>query len=195
MMNSASEVQQMILDTGARGTCEIFTDGGCEPNPGHGGWGVVILMPFGKQFELCGGAAETTNNRMEMTAALMALRCLPAGWSARVFADSRYVVDGMNSWVPAWKARGWKRRPGRGPDRSGLEVKNLDIWQALDAEPARARCSFEWVRGHAGQVHNERADELASIGRAARISGEVQPVGIPAAVVSVALPDMRLWLI
>jgi len=132
---------------------EIYTDGACSGNPGPGGWGALLRSKGGEK-ELCGHAAQTTNNRMELTAVIEALRSLKRPVSARVHTDSQYVQKGVSEWMQNWKRRGWltaDRRP----------VKNVDLWQALDAACVGHRIEWLWVRGHAGHVDNERADALA----------------------------------
>jgi ribonuclease HI len=137
---------------------EIFTDGACSGNPGPGGWGALINGPDGEN-ELTGGAADTTNNRMELQAAIEALKSLPTGSAVTLTTDSTYVKDGITSWIKNWKARGWKTAAKK-------PVKNVDLWQNLDAECARHQVNWQWVKGHAGHVGNERADELARQGMA-----------------------------
>jgi ribonuclease HI len=137
---------------------EIFTDGACSGNPGPGGWGALINGPDGEN-ELTGGAADTTNNRMELQAAIEALKSLPTGSAVTLTTDSTYVKDGITSWIKNWKARGWKTAAKK-------PVKNVDLWQNLDAECARHQVNWQWVKGHAGHAGNERADELARRGMA-----------------------------
>lgn len=135
---------------------EIFTDGACSGNPGPGGWG-AILRYKGVEKELCGGENPTTNNRMEMMAAIMALETLSRPCPVTLYTDSQYVMKGMTEWLKGWKARGWKtadRKP----------VKNDDLWQRLDAACARHQITWQWVKGHAGHPENERADQLARDG-------------------------------
>ncbi len=135
---------------------DIYTDGACSGNPGPGGWG-VILRYNGVEKELSGGAAETTNNRMELMAAIEALEALKRPSKARLYTDSTYVKDGITKWIHGWKAKGWKtanRKP----------VKNVDLWQRLEAALARHEVEWHWVRGHSGHPENERADELARAG-------------------------------
>ncbi|MBM4269473.1 MAG: ribonuclease HI [Deltaproteobacteria bacterium] len=132
----------------------LYTDGSCHGNPGPGGW-AAILDHRGHRRELTGAEAATTNNRMELRAVIEGLRALTEPCEVEVWTDSRYVVDGMKSWLAAWKARGWKTA-GKQP------VKNEDLWRALDAEAARHRVTWHWVRGHDGHVENERADTLAN---------------------------------
>lgn len=142
----------------------VHTDGACSGNPGPGGWGVVMEWN-GSRRELYGGAAHTTNNRMELMAAIMALEALKRPCTVSMHVDSSYVKDGITRWIAAWKRNGWKtadRKP----------VKNADLWQKLDGAIARHDVSWHWVKGHAGHDENERADELARLGVAeARVSG------------------------
>lgn len=133
---------------------EIYTDGACRGNPGPGGWAAVLTGGPGERV-LQGAEADTTNNRMELMAAIMALRDLPAGSRATLHTDSEYVMKGINEWLPAWKARGWKTAAKK-------PVKNQDLWQALDEANARHRIAWRWVRGHAGNHGNERVDRLAN---------------------------------
>ena len=137
---------------------EIFTDGACSGNPGPGGWGALINGPDGEN-ELTGGEPATTNNRMELLAAIEALKSLPDGSTVTLTTDSIYVKDGITSWIKNWKARGWKTAAKK-------PVKNVDLWQNLDAECARHQVDWQWVKGHAGHPGNERADELARQGMA-----------------------------
>lgn len=134
---------------------EIFTDGACSGNPGPGGWG-AILRYGSRERELSGGEAETTNNRMELTAAIEALNALKQPCRVDLYTDSNYVRDGIGKWLENWKKAGWKtaaRKP----------VKNVDLWQALDEARARHDVSWHWIKGHAGHPENERADELARL--------------------------------
>jgi len=143
------------------GVVDAYTDGSCSGNPGPGGWGVVLEWN-GRRRELSGGAAETTNNRMELMAAIMALESLKRAMPVRIWTDSVYVKNGITIWIDDWKARGW-RTAARKP------VKNQDLWQRLDAAIADHRVDWHWVKGHAGHPGNERADELARAAtRAAR---------------------------
>ncbi len=135
---------------------EAFTDGACRGNPGPGGWGVVLSYN-GHVRELCGGEADTTNNRMEITAAIRALEALKERCRVRVFTDSTYVKNGITQWLPNWRRRGW-RTAGRKP------VKNQDLWQDLASMTDRHEVSWHWVKGHAGHPGNERADRLANQG-------------------------------
>ena len=135
---------------------EIWTDGGCKPNPGPGGW-AAILKFRGTVRELSGGEAETTNNRMELTAAIEALDALKRPCRVELHTDSQYVKNGITQWLSLWKARGW-RTMTKGP------VKNEDLWRRLDEARTRHQVDWRWVKGHAGHEHNERADGLARRG-------------------------------
>lgn len=137
----------------------IYTDGSCKGNPGPGGWG-VWLRSGEHEKELYGGAAETTNNRMELTATIEALRALTRPCDVVLFTDSQYVRQGITQWIGNWKRRGWTTA-GKQP------VKNADLWRALDDEARRHRVDWRWVRGHTGDVGNDKADELANKGAAA----------------------------
>jgi ribonuclease HI len=141
-----------------RNTVDIYTDGACSGNPGPGGWG-AILRYNATERELSGGEPNTTNNRMELMAAIRALEALTRPVIARVHTDSTYVKDGITKWIDQWKARGW-RTAAKKP------VKNVDLWQRLDAAAAGHDVSWHWVRGHTGHPENERADELARRGLA-----------------------------
>jgi len=134
----------------------IYTDGACKGNPGPGGWG-ALLRSGAHERELFGGERDTTNNRMELTAVIRALEALKRPARVEVYTDSEYVKNGITEWLPNWKRRGWKtadRKP----------VKNVDLWQALEAAAARHQVHWHWVRGHAGHAENERADALANRG-------------------------------
>jgi len=143
----------------------IYTDGGCRPNPGPGGWGAVLLSPKRKAVELSGHDPETTNNRMELTAAIEALRALPSPHRVELVTDSQYLRKGITEWLAGWRARGWMTK-------AKTPVKNRDLWQALDEELSQHDVSWKWTRGHAGNRWNERADRLAS----AAIGGPVLPL-------------------
>jgi ribonuclease HI len=132
---------------------EIFTDGACSGNPGPGGWG-AILRYNGHEKELQGGANPTTNNRMEMMAAIAALEALTRPSQVRLFTDSQYLRDGITRWLAQWKARGWKTADKK-------PVKNIDLWQRIEAAIEHHDIEWHWVRGHAGHPENERADALA----------------------------------
>ncbi|MBX3593117.1 ribonuclease HI [Sphingomonas sp.] len=133
---------------------EIATDGACKGNPGRGGWGVLLRMGATEK-QLSGGEAHTTNNRMELMAAIEGLRALKRPCRVRLSTDSRYVMDGLTKWIHGWKKNGW-RTADRKP------VKNADLWQELLAAAAPHRIEWIWVKGHAGHPDNERADQLAS---------------------------------
>ena len=140
-----------------------YTDGACSGNPGPGGWGVVLQARSGlkvtKQRELNGGAAETTNNRMELTAAIEALEALARKSQIRIVTDSVYVKDGVTKWILGWKKNGWLTSAKK-------PVKNEDLWKKLDAAQESHEVSWEWIKGHAGHPENELADELARTGMA-----------------------------
>jgi ribonuclease HI len=141
---------------------EIYTDGACRGNPGPGGWG-ALLRAGGRERELHGGEAATTNNRMELTAAIRALEALKRPCSVALYTDSQYVRQGITQWLPQWVARGWKtadRKP----------VKNQDLWLRLDELAKLHRVEWHWVKGHAGHPENERADGLANRGLDERIA-------------------------
>ena len=138
------------------GAVEIFTDGGCRGNPGPGGWGAVLRWN-GHEKELSGSEPHTTNNRMELMAAIKGLESLTRGCKVRVTTDSVYVRSGITEWLPNWKKRGWKTAAGK-------PVKNLDLWQRLDQAAQAHDVSWHWVKGHSGHPENERADALANCG-------------------------------
>jgi len=135
---------------------ELYTDGACRGNPGPGGWGVV-LRARGKERELFGGELMTTNNRMEMTAAIEGLEVLTRPCTVAVYTDSEYLRKGIREWMPKWKASGW-RTSARKP------VKNADLWRRLDAATARHNVEWHWIKGHSGHPDNDRADALANRG-------------------------------
>lgn len=134
----------------------VWTDGACSGNPGPGGWGAVLQWN-GHEKELFGGEAETTNNRMELMAAIEALKAVKRGSKVDIYTDSQYVRGGITGWISNWKKNGWKTAAKK-------PVKNEDLWRALEAEAARHEVSWHWVKGHAGTHGNERADELARQG-------------------------------
>lgn len=136
-----------------KASVEIYTDGGCEPNPGVGGWGAVLIAS-GHRKELSGGEPDTTNNRMELTAAIEALKALKRPSTVCVHTDSQYVRLGITQWMADWKAKGWKRKTGA--------IKNLDLWQELDHLAQTHHIEWLWVKGHSGVDENERCDELAT---------------------------------
>ena len=138
-----------------------YTDGACSGNPGPGGWGVLMQAVTDgtvmKERELCGGEADTTNNRMELLAAINALEALSRASRVTIITDSAYVKNGITEWLAGWKRKGWKTSTGK-------PVKNVDLWQRLDAARTRHEVRWEWVKGHAGHPENERADALARQG-------------------------------
>ncbi|MEO0937890.1 MAG: ribonuclease HI [Pseudomonadota bacterium] len=138
-----------------------YTDGACSGNPGPGGWGVLLLAKDGeavvKEREMSGGAQATTNNQMELMAAISALEALERASTITVVTDSNYVKNGITSWIHGWKRNGWK-------NASKKPVANADLWQRLDAAQARHAVTWKWVKGHAGHPENERADALARAG-------------------------------
>jgi len=140
---------------------KAFTDGACSGNPGPGGWGVVLQAinagEIVKERELSGGAGETTNNQMELMAAISALETLDRASTITVVTDSSYVKDGVSTWIHGWKRNGWKTAAKK-------PLKNIELWQRLDAAQARHNVTWEWVKGHAGHPENERADALARAG-------------------------------
>jgi ribonuclease HI len=134
----------------------IYTDGACSGNPGPGGWGAILM--FGDQEkEICGGERDTTNNRMELMAAIQALEALKRPCRVELHTDSQYVKNGITEWIRGWKARGWKTADKK-------PVKNEDLWRRLDEARGRHDVTWRWVKGHAGHEHNERADALARLG-------------------------------
>ncbi len=142
--------------TAVKPRVEAFTDGACSGNPGPGGWGVLLRM--GKhEKELCGGEPETTNQRMELQAAIESLKALNKKCHITIYSDSKYVIQGITEWIHGWKKNGWK-------NASKKPVANQDLWEALDIQAARHDVIWKWVKGHAGHPGNERADELARKG-------------------------------
>ncbi len=139
----------------------IYTDGACSGNPGPGGWGALLVAKENgtllKSRELCGGAGDTTNNRMELTAAIEGLNALERPSAVTVITDSNYVKDGITKWMHGWKKNGWKTAAKK-------PVKNEELWKALDAAQTRHQVTWEWVKGHAGHAENELADGLANKG-------------------------------
>ncbi len=136
---------------------EIYTDGACSGNPGPGGWG-AILRHRDIEKELCGGEAETTNNRMELTAVIEALKAIKKPCLITLYTDSRYVMDGVTQWLPKWKSNNWKTANKKSA------VKNIDLWQQLDELTQKYDIKWVWVKGHNGHPENERVDELARSG-------------------------------
>ena len=135
---------------------EIFTDGACKGNPGPGGWG-AILRYGSVEKELCGGEAQTTNNRMEMMAVIAALETLKRPCTVTLYTDSQYVQKGISEWLPNWKKRNWLTADKK-------PVKNADLWQRMEAATLTHTIRWQWVKGHAGHPENERADQLANKG-------------------------------
>lgn len=133
---------------------EIFTDGACSGNPGRGGWGALLRYKSVEK-ELSGYAEETTNNRMELTAVIEALKALNRPCNISLYTDSKYVMDGINDWMPNWKKNGWKTANKKSP------VKNIDLWQELDELVKKHEIRWIWVKGHNGHPENEKVDELA----------------------------------
>ena len=135
---------------------EIYTDGACRGNPGAGGWGVYLLYKNEKK-EFYGGKLNTTNNQMELTAAIEGLKVLKEPCKVKLYTDSKYVMDGINSWIANWKKNNWKTA-------SKKDVKNKDLWIELDAETCKHEIEWVWVKGHSGNIGNEKADALANMG-------------------------------
>jgi ribonuclease HI len=143
-----------------------YTDGGCRGNPGPGGWACLVINPkTGEALERCGGERETTNNKMELMGAIMALRSLKRpGTAVLIHSDSQYVVKSASEWIPGWKARGWKRKEG--------PLKNLELLQELDRLIAQHQARWQWVKGHAGDPGNEHVDALTNQAMDAIANGE-----------------------
>ena len=135
-------------------TVEIFTDGACKGNPGPGGWGVLLRMGSHEK-EMAGAEKQTTNNRMEMTAAIRALEALREPCEVLLHTDSKYVIDGITKWIHGWKKKGWKNAAKK-------PVVNEDLWRQLDALRGKHQVTWHWVKGHSGHAENERVDQLAS---------------------------------
>ena len=135
---------------------EIYTDGACRGNPGAGGWGVYLLYKNEKK-EFYGGKLNTTNNQMELTAAIEGLKVLKEPCKVKLYTDSKYVMYGINSWIANWKKNNWKTA-------SKKDVKNKDLWIELDAETCKHEIEWIWVKGHSGNIGNEKADALANMG-------------------------------
>ena len=143
---------------------EIFTDGACRGNPGPGGWAALLIAGTSRK-ELSGAAADTTNNRMELTAAISGLNQLKRRCAVKLYTDSKYVLQGITEWLPNWKAHGW-RTAGRKP------VKNQDLWQELDAAAAAQDIKWHWVKGHSGHAGNEYVDQLANLAIDRMLAGQ-----------------------
>ena len=135
---------------------DIYTDGACSGNPGPGGWGAIVRRGE-EETELCGGEMATTNNRMELTAAIRAIEALKRPIGGKIYTDSQYVLKGINEWIHGWKRNGWKTSDKK-------PVKNADLWQLLDAQVKQHKLVWVWVKGHSGHPENERADALANRG-------------------------------
>ncbi len=150
----------------------VFTDGACSGNPGPGGWGALLVAREGdvvlRERELSGGEAETTNNRMELLAAISALESLTRPSAITVVTDSAYLKNGVESWIEGWKRNGWRTA-------SKTPVKNADLWRRLDVARARHDVTWKWTKGHAGHPENERADALARAGMAPFKPGRSRP--------------------
>lgn len=142
---------------------EIFTDGACKGNPGPGGWGALLRMGANEK-ELSGGEAHTTNNRMEMTAAIRALEALREPCEVSLHTDSKYLIDGITKWIHGWKKKGWKNAAKK-------PVVNEDLWRELDTIAGKHKVTWHWVRGHSGHAENERVDQLASDAAEAVVAG------------------------
>jgi ribonuclease HI len=155
-LKKGSADQQNAEAQPATQTVHIWTDGACKGNPGPGGWGV--LLRYGDtERELCGGEAHTTNNRMELLAAISALEALKRPCTVHLTTDSQYVRQGMLEWLPNWRKKNWRRADGK-------PVKNADLWARLDEAAQRHNMHWHWIKGHAGHPENERADQLANQG-------------------------------
>ena len=145
-------------------TVDLYTDGACSGNPGPGGWGVLMLYRDNEK-ELCGGEPATTNNRMELMAAIQGLEALKSGVKVRIHTDSTYVKDGITKWIHGWKKNGWKTSAKK-------PVKNAELWQRLEAAIERHDVSWHWVKGHSDHPENDRADALARQGMAPYMPGK-----------------------
>ncbi len=145
-----------VTNIGEAKIVQIYTDGACKGNPGPGGWGALMIYGEHRK-EIFGGESLTTNNRMEMTAVIEALRALKNSSEVVLHTDSTYVMQGMTQWIHAWIARGWKTADKK-------PVKNADLWQLMQAQVQRHKVQWRWVKGHAGDPGNERADQLANAG-------------------------------
>jgi len=135
-------------------SASIYTDGACSGNPGIGGWGAVILLNDNQQINLNGGSLQTTNNQMELRAAIEGLKYFSKSTSLNIYTDSKYVKEGIESWIQKWKINGWKTSTKK-------EVKNKDLWIELNTQIVRHKIQWNWIKGHAGNKYNEKADTLA----------------------------------
>ncbi len=158
MTASAQPAQSNQSNASEASRVVVYTDGACKGNPGPGGWG-AWLSSGGHEKELCGGEAVTTNNRMELTAVIEALTTLKRRCDVVIYTDSEYVRKGITEWMSGWKRRGWKTADGK-------PVKNVELWQKLEAAAAAHKVEWRWVKGHSGDPGNERADALANKGAA-----------------------------
>jgi ribonuclease HI len=163
-----------VSDKAQSGTVVIYTDGGCKGNPGPGGWGALLLYQ-GHEREIWGGEALSTNNRMELMAAIVALETLKRACRVELHTDSQYLREGITAWISGWKANGWKTAQNK-------PVKNVDLWQRLDGARQRHEVSWHWVRGHEGHAENERAHELAQRGIAEQVASQQREEGPGSAV-------------
>jgi len=152
---AAEEVETTPSRPEIVGPCIIYTDGGCEPNPGRGGWAAIIIGANGVEVELSGTVEDSTNNRMEIWAALQALENIPAGVAALVHTDSQYLQKGATEWLKGWKRKGWV-------NSAKQPVANKDLWQLVDAAISTRKVTWKWVRGHADNEYNNRCDVLAN---------------------------------
>jgi ribonuclease HI len=167
---------------------QVYTDGGCDPNPGPGGWGAVLIFGL-KTKDLSGADPDTTNNRMELTAALQALRALTRPCSITLHTDSRYLQRGITEWLPGWQNHNWHKANGR-------PVENMDLWKELAEEITRHQVDWQWVKGHTGHPLNERADQLATEARNALVHHKVAARPIPARAPSISpeqLPSVTIY--
>lgn len=164
----------------------IYTDGGADPNPGPGGWGAVLIEASGRTRELSGGAEKTTNNRMELSAAIEALASLEGRRRVELYTDSQYLRQGITRWLRGWVAKGWKRKDGGA-------VANVDLWRRLAALTAEHEVSWHWVKGHSGDRHNERADELAGA-EIRRRQAAARGARAPATAAASEVPDAEVFL-
>jgi ribonuclease HI len=140
----------------------VYTDGGCSPNPGNGGWSAIIVNPNGKEIEIFGAEKETTNNRMELTAAIRALSAIPQGANVHIYSDSRYLVEGITNWIRGWRRKNFQRRDHTGRIQ---QIPNHDLWRELDKLIMIYEIVWYWVRGHGDNAMNNRCDALATKAR------------------------------
>lgn len=159
------------------GPCIIYTDGGCEPNPGRGGWAAIIIGANGAEIELSGTVEDSTNNRMEIWAALQALENIPPGIAATVHTDSQYLQKGATEWLKGWKRKGWV-------NSAKQPVANQDLWQLVDAAISTRKVAWKWVRGHANNDYNNRCDVLANAAAKGKKPKSLSPTSAPSGVSS-----------